>query len=103
MAEMNSATIAIAEALPTVIVQALVTLTVTPKIGQSTEDAATEMTTLFTQYVTERESTFLTDYGTTAEDLALFRSGEFPEKPTWGGYEGPFVIESKVEAVKYTV
>jgi hypothetical protein len=102
MAKMNAATRAIAEALPKVTVQAVVTLTVTPQEGQSTEAAAAEMLELFTQYVTERESPFLTDYGATTKGLALCRSGESDQEPTWGGYEGPFVIESTVEAVDAT-
>lgn len=80
-------------------VKALVTLTVAPKEGQSPEEAAAEMLTLFTEYLTERESVFLSDYGTTAEELEKYRSGKLDEPPTWGGYEGPFVLESKVEPI----
>lgn len=83
----------------TVTVKALVTLTVAPQEGQSLEAAEAEMFVRLQQYLTGRENTFLSDYGTTAEELAKFRADETEEQPTWGGYEGPFVLESAVEPV----
>lgn len=88
-----------APAPETATVRALVTLTVAPKEGQTPVEAAAEMLRLFTAYLTEREGVFLTDYGTTVDELGKFRSGELDDSPTWGGYEGPYVLESKVEAL----
>jgi hypothetical protein len=83
----------------TVTVQALVTLTVAPKVGQTPEAAAAEMLLLFTEYLTVPDNTFLTDYGASAQELEKFRAGEHDEEPTWGGYDGPFVLEANVAAV----
>lgn len=82
--------------LATTTVKALVTLTVTPREDQTPEAAAAEMLVLFTEYLTVRDNTFLTDYGTTTEELVRFRAGELDEAPTWGGYEGPYVLEATV-------
>lgn len=86
----------------TATVQALVTLAVVPKEGQTPEAAAAEMFVLFQEYLTERDGTFLTDYGITSEELTKFRAGDLEEEPTWGGYEGPFVLEAKVETLAQT-
>lgn len=82
-------------------VKALVTLTVAPKEGQTPGEAAEEMLGLFTEYLTSREGMFMSDYGTTAEELQEFRESgnDLDAQPTWGGYDGPFVLESRVEAV----
>jgi hypothetical protein len=82
----------------TATVQALVTLTVAPKGGQDTTAAAEEMLKLFQEYLTNRGHPFLSDYGTTREDLAAYRADD-GEQPTWGGYEGPFVLDVKVQNV----
>lgn len=85
----------------TATVKAAVTLTVAPKAGQTPEAAAAEMFTLFTEYITSRENPFLGDYGATVDELDKYRASDFDpsEQPTWGGYEGPFVLESTVEAI----
>lgn len=80
-------------------VTALVTLTVVPRVGQSSEEAATEMLGLFTGYLTERDSMFLTDYGITTDQAKQLHAGTLDEEPAWGGYEGPFVLESQVGVV----
>lgn len=80
-------------------VRALVTLTVAPKEGQSTTAAAEAMLELFREYITSREHPFLDDYGTTPEELAAYRADPDEEQPTWGGYEGPFVLEATVQSV----
>jgi len=81
----------------TTTVKALVTLSVVPRAGQTPEAAALEMMTLFREYLTVPDNTFMTDYGASAEQLVAFHADP-DEEPTWGGYEGPFVLESKVEA-----
>lgn len=86
--------------IETATVKALVTLTVAPKEGQTAEEAAARMLQLFTEYITVPDNTFLTDYGASAEELAAFQSGdEDAEEPTWGGYDGPFVLEATVTPV----
>ncbi|MFF2053858.1 hypothetical protein ACFVU2_19795 [Leifsonia sp. NPDC058194] len=79
-------------------VQALVTLTVAPKEGQSTTAAAEEMLELFRQYLITREHPFLSDYGATLEEVAAYHAGD-AEGPVWGGYEGPFVLDVAVQGV----
>lgn len=88
--------------IQTTTVQAVVTLTVAPKEGQSAEAATKEMLAQFSEYLTSREHPFLVDYGATAEELMAFRAADERDdldEPTWGGYEGPFVLESVVQAV----
>jgi hypothetical protein len=99
--EINTAeaAIAIAPTDPLTTVRATVTLTVAPKLGQSLEDAAAEMFTLFEQYLTESENPFFTDYGTTAEELLKYQAGDTDTALPWGGYEGPFVLGTTVTAV----
>lgn len=50
-------------------------LTIKPGAGQTQEQAEAEFVTLFTNYLTQKDSSFQADYG--------------PE--AWGGYEGPTV------------
>ena len=84
--------------IETTTVQANITLTVTPAEGQTPEQASAEMLGLLKEYLTSREHAFLGDYGTTAEQLTAYRSGETDERPTWGGYEGPYVLEASVSS-----
>lgn len=82
--------------LETTEVKALVTLTVAPKEGQSAAEAGPEMLRLFKEYITERDYTFLSDYGATEEGLIAYRQDPDEAEPTWGGYEGPFVLSAAV-------
>jgi hypothetical protein len=91
----NSTTI-----IETATVQANITLTVTPAEGQTPEQASNEMFGLLKEYLTSREHPFLGDYGTTVEELNAYRTGETDERPTWGGYEGPYVLEASVSAIE---
>jgi hypothetical protein len=50
-------------------------LNVKPGTGQTQEEAEAEFVVLFREYLTQKDSAFLADYG--------------PEP--WGGYEGPTV------------
>ena len=52
-----------------------VALAIRPGANQSQEDAEAEFTTLFREYLTNKEGAFQSDYGPDA----------------WGGYEGPTV------------
>lgn len=76
-------------------VHALVTLTVAPREGQSLSEAHAEMLQLFQDYVTD-EHNFMDDYGATIEQIASFREDPDATEPSWGGYEGPFVIAAEV-------
>ena len=72
--------------------RALVTLTVAPKPEQSLADASSEMLQQFKEYLTECDRPFLGDYGATTAELAAFRDDPDADEPTWGGYEGPYVV-----------
>lgn len=76
-------------------VEALVTLVVAPKTGQSLTDAAAEMLRLLKEYITG-EHNFLDDYGASAEEIAAYRSDSDEGSGVWGGYEGPFVVSAAV-------
>lgn len=67
----------------TATIQMHVTIEVSPSPGQSLEDAATEFTDIFKEYLTETSHPFREDYGHGA----------------WGGYEGPFVESVSVTEV----
>ena len=59
--------------------------------GQSAENAADELSEIFTQYLTDKRMPFFEDYGITPEDLAEARAhGEV------AGYDGPFAINTTV-------
>lgn len=77
-------------------IEAVVTLSVAPKAGQSLDEAGAQMFTLFREYITEREYNFLSDYGATKESLIAYRQDPEEAEPTWGGYEGPFVLAADV-------
>ncbi len=82
-------------------VQALVTLTIAPRAGQTSEDAAAEFLTLFREYLTLEDSVFRADYGTTVDELAAHRvDPDGSDTPTWGGYEGPYVLATKVQGIE---
>ena len=57
------------------------TLQVTPRKGQSMEDARQEMASLLRDYFTEPEFPLLGDYSYEA----------------WGGYDGPFIDSVRLE------
>lgn len=57
-----------------------VEMDITPREGQSQEEAENQFYGLFSQYLTSKEDPFRTDYGPDA----------------WGGYDGPFVKDVAV-------
>ncbi|ROR75983.1 hypothetical protein SAMN06295974_3872 [Plantibacter flavus] len=82
--------------IETTVLDARVQLTVAPRTGQSLEDAAAEMLRLFTDYVSRPDSAFLQDYGANLLAITRHRADPSNPAPSWGGYEGPFVIRSGV-------
>lgn len=87
--------------IETTTVQVLVTMTVAPQAGQTLEEASTQMTQLFREYLTLEDSVFRSDYGATVDEIVAHRSDpDGVDEPTWGGYEGPFVTTTVVQAIE---
>lgn len=57
------------------------TVQITPRKGQSMDDARQEMTHMLRNYLTDPEFPLLTDYSPDA----------------WGGYDGPFIDSVRLE------
>ena len=62
--------------------------------GQSAENAADELSEIFTQYLTDKRMHFFEDYGIDPEDLAESRAHGETAGPD--GYDGPFAINTTV-------
>lgn len=88
-------------------VRVSIELDVIPRLGQSPEGAAEEITSLLTGRIGQEnqdpeDSSFWYDYGSTPERIQTWLSTPQAERdpdddPTWGGYDGPFVIGVKIE------
>lgn len=76
------------------LVRLVLTLEVEPRQGQSAEQAADEIASTLGEYLTDETKPFFEDYGARAADLEAFRADG--DSPSWGGYEGPFVIRTSV-------
>lgn len=65
-------------------------LDVTPRPGQTPEEAGDELAQNLAKYFTDPDGALFEDFGAYPEDIENWREDPDAEPPSWGGYEGPF-------------
>lgn len=79
-------------------VRALVVMDIVAKQGQSADEAKAEWWRTFTSHLTDDDGSFRDDFGSDEQSILAWYQDEDGEvdEPTSGGYEGPFVLRTKV-------
>ncbi len=79
-------------------VRALVVMEVAASKDQTAEEAAEKWLQTFADILTDDDASFREDYGTDEKTLLAWLADEDGDalEPTTGGYEGPFVLSTKV-------
>lgn len=92
---------AVEQSIAPITVQALVTLQVVPGSDASVEGVAVKMQQQLTEYLTHPDYPFREDYGIERELYVAVRAGvKEPGEARFDGYDGPFVLESTVQAIE---